>query len=673
MVLNNLTKLMKMYLKFMLVGLISICGILHGQVKTRSESYFGIHFDFHATENNREIGKTLTAAMIDSFLTIVQPDYVQVDCKGHPGYSSYPTRVGNQAGGYTQDILRLWREETTKQNVGLYVHYSGLWDGKAMSDHPEWAMLNADGRPDHEKAAYFGKYPDQLLIPQLKEISDYGVDGAWVDGECWATKLDYSPELIEQFTRETGIAQVPEDAESPDYKAFVEFNRKAFKRYMGKYIDAIHAYNPHFQITSNWAYSSMMPEPVENNVDYLSGDVAGQNCVYNAAFQARCMALQGKPWDLMSWGFTYDFEVRMGGPKSLVQLQQEAAHVLAMGGGYQCYWTQNGDGSIKPNHFQLMGELARFCRERESYCKDAKVIPQIGLWYSTYSMRNRTNQVYGWNASHLEGILSLLLDGQNSVEILMDHQLNNAMEQYPLIIIPEWTDLDPELKRKLLEYVNSGGNLLVIGASAVRGFQPQLGVKFEEERVEKNLYIGLDLSLAAIRTMVQPFLPGPGTRTIGNVYTKDDTRFTAGYPFATISSLGKGQVGAVYMNLGDAYYKYQASGYVKLINEIIKELFDHPVARITGSDYVHTVVSQKGSNWYIHLINSAGNHFNSKVYEYNSIPQTGELVVELRTPKPVENATLQPEGLALQTTVKNGITCITVPSVSVHSIVQLGF
>ncbi len=65
------------------------------QTLRRSDSYFGLHFDFHANKNDSAIGKTFTAEMIDSLLTMVQPDYIQVDCKGHPGISSYPTKVGN--------------------------------------------------------------------------------------------------------------------------------------------------------------------------------------------------------------------------------------------------------------------------------------------------------------------------------------------------------------------------------------------------------------------------------------------------------------------------------------------------------------------------------------------------------------------------------------------------
>ena len=43
--------------------------------------------------------------------------------------------------------------------------------------------------------SFFKPYVDELLIPQLKEIIDlYDVEGVWIDGDCWAAKLDWSEE-----------------------------------------------------------------------------------------------------------------------------------------------------------------------------------------------------------------------------------------------------------------------------------------------------------------------------------------------------------------------------------------------------------------------------------------------------------------------------------------------
>ncbi len=442
------------------ISLIVATQILSAQTNQlrRSESFFGFHFDFHATANDKEIGRTLTAGMIDTLLAMTHPDYIQVDCKGHPGYSSYPTSVGNRAGGFTQDILKLFREVTARHNVALYVHYSGVWDQRAIEVHPDWGIVRPDGTRDKLKTSLYSGYLDSLLIPQLKELADvYRVNGAWIDGDCWAAEPDYSPPALAEFSRTTGIMTIPKSPSDLHYKEFLEFNRTLFRRHAAKYIDAIHRFDPAFEITSNWAFSSLMPEPVTINVDFLSGDVAGQNCVNNAAFQARCLALQGKPWDLMAWSFGYAQQDGFFVPKSLPHLEQEAAEVMAMGGGFQSYWTQNRDGSLKSWNFPQMSKLAEFCRARQPYCQGSEPQSDIAVWSSVKSWKKSFDGMYAGGTGPMEGILTLLLDGQHCVDVLMDHQIAPRLDRYRLLVIPEWSDLDSALKRIAIQYVENGG------------------------------------------------------------------------------------------------------------------------------------------------------------------------------------------------------------------------
>ncbi|HSB94532.1 MAG TPA: hypothetical protein VLC28_15515, partial [Flavitalea sp.] len=172
---------------------------------TRKESFFGLHFDFHAGKDDQNIGETLTEAMIDSMLTIVKPDFIQVDSKGHPGITSFPVSVGTQATSFAKDPLRLFRDVTARHSVALYIHYSGVKDIEAISKHPDWARINADGSRDPENTSVHSAYNDELLIPQLKEaITKYHINGAWVDGDCWATAPDYSEPSLKKYFQQTG-------------------------------------------------------------------------------------------------------------------------------------------------------------------------------------------------------------------------------------------------------------------------------------------------------------------------------------------------------------------------------------------------------------------------------------------------------------------------------------
>ncbi|PXX23994.1 alpha-L-fucosidase [Arenibacter sp. ARW7G5Y1] len=660
------------------IMLISFPLFINAQQKLkRADSFFGFHFDFHATANDKDLGKYFNEKDLADFLRRTKPDYVQIDSKGHPGFSSYPTKVGYSANSFNQDPMRLWREVTNSFNIPLYVHYSGIWDDKGISSNPEWARVNADGSKDLRHAAYLGPYSDKLLIPQIKEMIDnYKIDGAWIDGDCWATGPDYSPEVVDAFLQVTGLDAVPLNSEDPNYGKWLDFNRTKFKQYLEHYVDAIHTYKPGFQVASNWAYSSMMPEKVNINVDFLSGDVSGQNCVYSAAFQARCLALQGKPWDLMSWGFVpLDFSAGIHSPKSLVQLQQEAAQVMAMGGGFQVYFQQNRDASFQNSiDVDAMTKLAEFCRERQPFCQNSNVIPQIALWYSGEGWKKDNKGVYGWG-SNMEGLNNLFMDGQNSVEILMDHHLDERMEKYPVIVIPEWDHYDRILKKRLLEYVHNGGNLFVMGANAVNQFEPYLGVTFVETNSHEQFNIGdKDLNgITGIRTNWQKVTPKEGTSTIGHVYHQRDYRFATEFPVATIADYGKGKIAGLYMDLSESYNVSRHPIYNKIVNNVLDKLNPTPGVRVIGSEKIHVVLGKNESNILVHLINADGAHFNKNVYGYSEVMPSNSLTIEIKSNNKPKAINLQPDGKRLKFDYQKNLITVNVPPVDIYSIIEVEY
>jgi len=193
----------------------------------RSESFLGIHFDFHAQGSDQNVGANVTRRMVEDIIDQVKPDYIQCDNKGHPGFSSYPTEVGHSPKGMIGDPLRIWRDVTARRGVALFMHHSGVWDTEAIRQHPSWARINADGKRDKNGTSVFSAYVDKLLIPQLKELSDkYDVDGVWVDGECWAAGLDYAPYILKAFQTATGIRTVPAKRPIPTMRYLPNFAAK---------------------------------------------------------------------------------------------------------------------------------------------------------------------------------------------------------------------------------------------------------------------------------------------------------------------------------------------------------------------------------------------------------------------------------------------------------------
>jgi hypothetical protein len=637
----------------------------------RSQSFLGIHFDFHAGPDCTEIGKNTTRAMIENVLTQVHPDYLQIDCKGHPGLSSYPTKVGNQAPGFVGgDPLRLWRQVTAERGVSLYMHYSGVWDTRAIELHPEWGAVNADGKVNMKATSFFGPYADRLLIPQLRELAgDYGVDGAWVDGECWASVPDYGAASLAAFRAATGADAVPRGPGDPRWFEWLEFNRSQFRGYLRRYIAEVKRTNPSFELCSNWAFTDHMPEAVSAPVDFLSGDYSPEDSVNSARLSARYLGRQGKPWDLMAWSFTTRPGRDGRRDKPVVQLEREAAVVLALGGGFQAYFTQRRDGSVREERMPVMAEVAKFCRARQTLCHREEIVPQVALLYSTAAHYRRINGLFSRDSASFGGVLQSLLESQQCVELLGEHHLSGRMAAYPLIIVPECDYLDAAFRTELLGYVRRGGNLLLIGPGTAALFQSDLDVTLKDAPTPAGQFLvshGGERAVARGRT--QPVQLGSKARAFGELQPGTSTDLPS-QPAASITKAGRGRVAATYFTFGKGYLDARSGVASRLLNDLVRELFPHPLVEVTGSHDVDVSLARNHGRLLVNLVNTSGPHRAEPILD--AIPPVGPLTVNLRRPSRPARVTLEPSGTPLAFDYAKGVVRVTVPRVDIHEAVVL--
>ena len=644
----------------------------------RAESFLGIHFDFHAKETDIQIGENVTRRMVENIISKVRPDYIQCDSKGHAGYSSYPTKVGTPAGGFVRDPLKIWREVTAERGVALYVHHSGIFDEVAIEKNPNWACIDANGKPDRRFTSVYGPYTDELLIPQLKELRrNYCIDGVWVDGECWAVQPDYSERSIEAFKKMTGLMDVPRMPEDAHYFEFLEFCRKGFREYLNHYVTELHKFDPRFQICSNWAYSSFMPDPVEIDVDWLSGDYTACDSVNSARFEGRCLRGQGKPWDLMAWGFYHKTGQSLFNTKTAIQLQQELAPVLALGGGVQVYFTQNRDASIKDWQMDVMSEVAQFCRDRQRFCHKAMPVPQVALLFSREAFYRNSTRCFGpwggqWDDILLptKGVLQGLLDSQYSVEILMEHHLTGRMQNYPLIVIPEWNYLGEEFKKELVAYVNQGGNLLLIGLQPAVLFQEQLGITFEGDAEKKQLWLEHNGRFASMDTVYQSVKLTDKSKPFGKVFSAEHFKSTP-TSAGVITEYGKGRIATTFFDYGERYRHARTVVARDFLNDLVRQLFSNPIVEIRGSHNVDVIINKINDKLAVNLVNTSGPHSDNTIHVFDEISRLGPLDITIRYPKKPKKVMLEPEGKKMKYKYSDGKIHIVLPRLSIHSVIVI--
>ena len=643
--------------------------------RKRADCFLGIHFDYHCRDDSAEIGKTVTRKMLQQIVERVRPDFIQCDCKGHRGLCSYPTKVGHPAPGFVRDQLLLWREVTAANGVALYLHYSGVWDDEAVARHPSWARIDAKGKRDKRMCSVFGPYADRLLIPQLKELSDdYDIDGVWIDGECWATVHDYAKRVLRRFQEESGIATVPRQPEDPGFFEFSEFCREGFRRYLRHYVDELHRHNPDFQIASNWAFTSHMPGPVTANVDYLSGDYSMQDSVNTARFEARVIAAQGKPWDLMAWSFAQKWGEGAASTKSAVQLQREAALVISQGGGFQAYFKQKADCSIQSWTMKVMAPVGEFCRQRQPFCFRAESVPQVAVLFNTaghYRVNRNLFAPAGGILEPIKGVLNCLLDAQQVVDVVQEHALAQEMGRYPLIVVPCFGEfLGAKLRRQLRDYVADGGSLLLVGPVSAKPFAKELQVRFAGPIEDGAMWLEHNDFMGGVKAASRKVVPGPGVATVGQLFPENDN-VEPGKPAATIASYGKGKIAAVYVDLG-ARYRHGANFVMRdFMAELVQRLMPRPIVEVAGSHYIDVALSRPGGKLAVHLVNTAGPHANPNVYAFDEIPPVGPLTISVRAGRKPKRITLQPSGAELDFAYRRGRAVVELPRLEIYEIIVL--
>ena len=607
----------------------------------KHERYFGLHFDYHANESTMDIGKNFDENILEKIIKEVKPDFIQCDTKGHPGLTSYCTNVGYRAPHIVNDLLKKWRDVTKKYNIPLYSHYSGIWDKKATSSHPEWAEVLEDGSIT-DRVSTFSNYLDELMLPELKElILDYKMDGAWVDGDCWALFVDYS-EAAKKAFKNKYHKEAPKVKEE-GYREYLAFLKQGFFDYVAKYVDYAHSINKDFMITSNWLNTGWVPDNI-NITDYISGDLSATNSVDSARFGGRLMAMFDRNWDMMSWGISFPVHHS----KSALQLKQEAACSLAIGGGFQIYNMQDPTNVvIEPKAISTWAEVSDFVHKRKEYCYGGEFVPDLGLLYSVSSYYESIDVVFNRECAFNEefnGTLLALLDQSASVNVISEEKIAaETLKKYPRFAVGNVLTLPENVINLLLEYTSNGGVLILIGADTMKVFESYLNLEVELYKENNPIYfLEGEHSFLEMRDSFA-FIKNKNLETIvpiykgiveGDFYCTNPPptilRSKEEHPGLAKLKYGKGAILFAPMNLGRLYLNERTLEEEHFFNQIVlntnRQLIEH-----NHHSEMDVVYRKKDGRTFLHLINLLGSHRVNTITTFDRIPAVNDLNINIKS------------------------------------------
>lgn len=639
------------------------------------DAFFGLHYDLHPGEKDTELGRETTYEHIREQLEKVKPDFVQYDCKGHAGWTGYPTKVGSPSPGIVNDALKVWRQVTRDMGIPLSIHYSGVWDTRAVQLHPEWANVHADGARDSNYTCPLSGYIDELMIPQLLEVvEEYDLDGMWIDGENWASRPCWCDRCKAEFTKRTGIAAAPGKAGEPHWDQWLAFHRDLFVEHVTKYTDAVHEKKRSVMVCSNWMYSVRQPDEVKAPVDYLSGDFDPSFGAERAAAEARFLSGRGMPWDLMAWGFlqTKDQGWTM---KTMPHLCQELAIVLAQGGAVFIYNQPQRSGRLTSWHQDILAQAAAFCRKRQAYCHKTETVPQVAVLHSKTFFYRHNDPLFNFASANLpmEGALHAALENGYSVDILTEEKLLARMTEYPLVIVPEQQGLPADMIKALYAYVDGGGRLIVSGPTVAAEFAQAVGPDFlGVEPIEGQHGRGWVPVQDGCVTANGPWqnVKLSGARQLTPLLKQQEPDLNlAGTPAATLNRAGKGVVAAIHGPVFRTYCQAHYPGLRRFIGDVMAALDTTGLIRLDGPWWIEMAARKKDGRLLVQFVNrSAAGHLSPNRHMVEHVPDAGPFLVTVPLSERPTRCYLAPDETGLEWTWKDGLLMVKIGGLAIHNV-----
>lgn len=646
---------------------------------------FGIHYDLQPDSSDPRWLKDLSADDLRSEWKKVKPDWIQCDCKGSAGLSSYATKVGNPVPGLKTDPLRIHRDVTRELGLPLLVHFCGVWDLAASVAHRDWTRRDAGGMAETGKICVRSPYVHERFIPQMLEVAvDYEVDGFWVDGDVWAVTPCYCRRCREAFEAETGIIDPPQVPTSPNWQAWLAFHRRSYLGYAKAFVDALHARKPDCLMCINWLYSASIPDPITLDVDFLSGDA---NTDDQITVESRFFASRGLPWNVMTWGFIAPpFENTGGLNKSaatgqfraLAETCQGAAESLAVGGGAIIFARPTETGKLVTWEHDQLARVAEFVHARRDVSTGSVGVPQavvLNSGTSLYGKSTRVNEIAGHLAERasLTGAVHAVLQAGYSVDVQNEEGLKQRLSEYGLVVVAESNPITPSMARALTKYVENGGRLVLSGAFVAN--DPALaelaGVTPKGAPLNGYYYLPSGAESAQIEGPWQPVTLRDAKEFSGLLATPEAGDFV-GTPAITVRRINQGQVAVIHGSAFEGFSRDRSPQLGRALRALFRTLWPAPTVLIDSVDtgILTCTLRKQDRRWVVHLLNrTITSQRETTVRRHvERMPPIGPVHVQMQVATRPQRVWCEPAGAAQpQWDWSRGALTVTVPSVEIHS------
>jgi hypothetical protein len=635
------------------------------------KSFYLMHLDHH-TQDKDYVGKHADYQETARILALSSPDVIQIHAKGNPGWTTYPSKIGNVPSNLTKDVMAIYSKLAKNEGYHFSAYYNIGRDGVIMNTKPEWNRINVSGDLVTRSLCYHSGVAREYLWPMIEEIIDnYNPDGFWFDGSVFKVTNCYCDSCRYRFKSETGLS-LPESANESGWDDFKEMQRQIFREFVHETCKLIKQKDPSCLVCFNFAYGLTMPEKPDSLVDYLSGDRS--NLAKRLSLDSHWYDAQNKPFDMMTAVFLRD-DSNYIIPKPEPQILQEIAIIISNGGRYFAWDHPNKESGLNEKRHQFLADIvAPFLRSRQTWCL-GKRVPDVSLYHSAnnhYHVNRKSSYDFSPWPKYLFGISETLNALHLNYEFISDHDLDEDQFRTQFLIINDFEFLSASHIQKLRTFLKQGGNLLITGKTIeIKGLNNLAGIN--DFIVDKNIH-RLQIQLSGTKTTDLNFSHIVETGT-AEILLEGTSYNGVSIPVLTRNRLGKGNV-FYFVNSIDEIPADELLSVYEIVFNFFKPKKKRKLASNISSN-TELILREKNEMFIVHEINkSQGIRDTLRMLtvgpyvKISELPSVASHEVLIQLPEKPERIILQPGNTILnEWNYNSGKLSVQIPGFDIHQMI----
>jgi len=437
-----------------------------------------IHLDFHTSEHIAGIGERFDADEFAS--TLVQAHVNSVTCfaRCHHGWIYFDTQrfPERRHPHLVRNLLAEQIEACHERGIRVPVYTTVQWDHYTAEEHPEWLVIDADGRqvgtPPYEPGFYRRlcintPYRD-LFREHVREILEtLPVDGFFFD---IVAPMDCSCRWCRAKMLSQGL-------EASDPQARAAFGLQSLNDWMHETSEFVWSIKPDCSIFYNAGHVGPERRAVTDahshwELESLPSGGWGYlhfplTVRYARTLGLDCVSHTGKFHT--SWGDFHSF-------KNQEALEYECFRMLALNCKCEIGDQLQPDGRLAPYVYDLVGSVYGQVEEVEPWCARARPLTDIALFSPEEWSHERV-------PASAAGAVRMLEEGGHQFDVV---DTQSDLSSYKVVVLPDVITCSPGLAANLEAFVAGGGALIATHRS---GLNPEesafvldcLGVTLEGE------------------------------------------------------------------------------------------------------------------------------------------------------------------------------------------------